>query len=65
MSRFADAFAIEYTSFFAYSDVAPLRLLTPDCTATIDDVIVYDDPRQIYTPFVLSPASSVASPCLP
>ena len=64
VSRFADSFTLEYTSFFAYSDVTPLRLLTPDCTSSIDDSVVFDDAHQVYTPFVLSPASRLSSPCL-
>lgn len=64
VSRFADSFTLEYTSFFAYSDVTPLRLLTPDCTSSIDNNVVFDDTHQVYTPFVLSPASRLSSPYL-
>lgn len=57
VSRFSDAFTLEYTTFFQYSDVQTLRLLTPYCRTTVDSQVVYDENARVYAPFTLSPSS--------
>ena len=57
VSRFYDAFTLEYTTFFQYSDVQTLRLLTPYCRTTVDGQVVYDESERVYAPFTLSPSS--------
>ena len=57
VSRFSDAFTLEYTTFFHYSDVQTLRLLTPYCRTTVDSQVVYDENARVYAPFTLSPSS--------
>lgn len=57
VSRFSDAFTLEYTTFFHYSDVQTLRLLTPYCRTTVDGRVVYDENARVYAPFTLSPSS--------
>ena len=57
VSRFSDAFTLEYTTFFHYSDVQTLRLLTPYCRTTVDGQVVYDENERVYAPFTLSPSS--------
>lgn len=60
MSRFDDVASLELTSFFAYSDVTPLRLSTPHCIASIDGTVVFDSANHIHAPFVLSLASTIS-----
>lgn len=60
MSRFDDVASLELTSFFAYSDVAQLRLSTPHCVASMDGTVVFDSAKHIYASFVLSPTSTIS-----
>lgn len=60
VSRFEDAASLELTSFFAYSDVTPLRLNASHCIASIDDTVVFDSANHIYASFVLSPTSTIS-----